>query len=63
MLSNILYILATSCLVIGSALGFDCKEPSDYFYLVGTSFFLIKAVLSLVNETRTIKSKSMYASI
>jgi len=63
MLSNILYVSATLSLVIGSVLGFDRKEPVDYFYLVGTSLFLIKAVLSLVNETRTIKSKSVYESI
>jgi len=63
MLSNILYISATSCFVIGSALAFDYKEPADYFYLIGSSLFLVKAVLSLVNEIRDIKSKSMYGSI
>lgn len=40
MLSNILYVSATLSLVIGSVLGFDRKEPVDYFYLVGTSLFL-----------------------
>lgn len=63
MLSNILYVTATSCLVIGSALTFNYKETPDYFYLVGSSLFLIKAILSLVNETRSIKSKSVYESI
>ena len=40
MLSNILYVSATLSLVIGYVLGFDYKEPVDYFYLVGSFFFL-----------------------
>ena len=47
MLTNIIYVSATSSLLIGSILTFDSQELADYFYLIGTSLFFIKAGLSL----------------
>lgn len=44
-LSNSLYVLATGSLLAGSSLTFENKIP-DYFYLVGSSLFFIKALLS-----------------
>ena len=44
-LSNSLYVLATGSLLAGSSLTFK-NELSDYFYLVGSSLFFIKALLS-----------------
>ena len=45
MFTNIIYVLATSSLFIGSVLTFN-KELPDYFYMVGTSLFLVKALIS-----------------
>ena len=63
MYSNIIYISATTCLVIGSALSFNDTEISDYFFLIGSSLFLVKACLSLVEEIKANKIKSGYTSI
>ena len=47
-LSNSLYVLATGSLLAGSSLTFK-NELSDYFYLIGSSLFFIKALLSFSN--------------
>jgi len=47
--NNIIYILATGSLLTGSILSFE-YELSDYFFIVGSSLFLFKALLSLVME-------------
>lgn len=52
MLSNIIYVLATSSLLTGSILSFDKEQIDDYFYLVGTSLFFIKSSLNLTTEIR-----------
>ena len=52
MISNIIYVLATSSLLTGSILSFDKEQMDDYFYLVGTSLFFIKSSLNLVTEIR-----------
>ena len=49
MFNNIIYVLATSSLLTGSILTFDYKIP-DYFYLCGTSLFLIKSIISFIQE-------------
>jgi hypothetical protein len=63
MYSNILYVSATTCLVIGSALSFNDKEVSDYFFLIGSSLFLVKACLCLAKEIKANKIKSGYTTI
>lgn len=52
MLTNIIYISATTSLLVGSILSFDSQELPDYFYLVGTSLFFLKSSLSLGLEIR-----------
>ena len=52
MLTNIIYISATTSLLVGSILSFDSQELPDYFYLVGTSLFFLKSRLSLGLEIR-----------
>ena len=53
-LSHIIYILATSSLLVGSILTFRNELP-DYFYLTGTSLFLLKALLGLFYKIRNIR--------
>ena len=60
MLTNIIYVSATSSLLVGSILSFDSQKLPDYFYLVGTSLFCIKSILNLVIEIRN-KNKSSLA--
>jgi hypothetical protein len=47
--NNIIYILATGSLLTGSILSFEYELP-DYFFIVGSSLFLFKALLSLFME-------------
>tara|TARA_B100000123_G_C25478164_1_gene317891 strand:+ start:107 stop:307 length:201 start_codon:yes stop_codon:yes gene_type:complete len=58
-LSNILYVSATTSLLIGSILTFEIDEIADYFYLIGTTLFFIKACLSFIIE---IKNRKQYIS-
>jgi hypothetical protein len=51
MYSNILYVMATGCLFVGSILTYKNELP-DYFYMAGTSLFLLKALLSLVIDIK-----------
>lgn len=53
-LSHIIYLLATSSLLVGSILTFRNEVP-DYFYLAGTSLFLLKALLGLVHRIKNIR--------
>ena len=46
MYSNIIYVLATLCLFIESLLTFE-RELPDYFYMTGTTLFLVKSLISL----------------
>ena len=63
MFSNIIYVLATSCLLAGSSLTFykaklnensenkdRIYEAEDYLYLLGTLLFFIKSVSCLSIE-------------
>ena len=59
MISNIIYVLATSSLLIGSILSFDKEQIDDYFYLVGTSLFFIKSSLNLLSEIRKLNNKNI----
>ena len=51
MYTNILYVLATASLFIGSVLTFD-RKFADYFYLVGTTLFFIKALIVLATDIK-----------
>lgn len=52
MLTNIIYISATTSLLVGSILSFDPDVLPDYFYLIGTSLFFLKSSLTLAIEIR-----------
>ena len=52
MLSNILYVSATTSLLIGSIMSFESDELADYFYLIGTSLFFVKSSLHLGLEIK-----------
>lgn len=59
MISNIIYILATLCLLIGSILTFNF-EIADYFYTSGTSLFFVKSILCLVKEIQDKNKNQIY---
>jgi len=63
MLTGILYVSATTSLLVGSVLTFNYLEMADYFYLLGTSLFFIKATISLYNEMKLLQEKSVYTTI
>ena len=62
-ISNVLYVSATTSLLVGSILTFEIDEIADYFYLVGTTLFFIKASLSLILEIKNRKRISAYDTI
>ena len=62
MLSNIIYILATTCLFVGSIMTFK-KELPDYFYMAGTSLFLVKSLMSLYEDLNKKKKLYLYRDI
>lgn len=43
--TNLLYVLATTSLFIGSCIGFDKHELSTYFYTMGSGLFLVKSMI------------------
>ena len=51
MIDHILYLSATSCLVIGSSLTFKKDDEGSYFFLVGSSLFFIKSLYSCIKDT------------
>ena len=63
MLSNLLYISATSSLLVGSILTFEIDELASYFYLIGTSLFFLKASLHLTREIRNNSGVTVYGTI
>lgn len=56
--SNIIYVLATGCLLTGTILTFNKDELSDYFYLSGTSLFVIKSIICFYNDLKVCVCKS-----
>ena len=62
MFKNIIYVLATSCLFVGSFMTFK-KEVPDYFYMAGTSLFLLKSIISFLEDLKNKKKKMVYEEI
>lgn len=56
-LSHIIYLLATSSLLVGSILTFRNELP-DYFYLIGTSLFLLKALIGFSKKVKNRKNNN-----
>ena len=59
MYTNIIYVLATGSLFVGSVLTFENALP-DYFYMVGTSLFLIKALISFATDIKNYGNSKNY---
>jgi len=51
MITQILYIMATTSLLIGSVLTFN-ENLADYFYLVGTCLFVLNSILNFIKKYR-----------
>ena len=63
LLSNILYILATGFLLAASIITFENKLPS-YLYLIGTSLFFIKSIITLIEYINKKNNKyELYSGI
>lgn len=45
-ITNVLYVLATGCLMTGSILDFSSNDLSSYFFLIGSTLFFVKSLLS-----------------
>jgi hypothetical protein len=50
MLTQTLYICSTGSILTGTIMTFDKDSIPDYFFLVGTSLFFIKASICFVNK-------------
>ena len=51
MLTDIIYVMATTSLLIGSILTFNNQIP-DYFYLIGTILFVINSCLHFIRNSK-----------
>ena len=50
MLTQTLYICSTGSILTGTIMTFDKDSIPDYFFLVGTSLFFIKASIHFVKK-------------
>ena len=50
MLTQTLYICSTGSILTGTIMTFDKDSIPDYFFLIGTSLFFIKASICFVNK-------------
>jgi len=50
MFDNIIYILATLCLFIGSSLSFNKNDIPSYFFVIGSGLFLVKSIISFIKD-------------
>ena len=62
MFKNIIYVLATACLFVGSFMTFK-KEVPDYFYMTGTSLFLLKSLISFFEDLKKKNNNRIYEEI
>jgi len=59
LMGNILYVLATGSLMVGSVLDFKQDDLSSYFFVIGSSLFFIKSLLSFCSYMFTSKQKEL----
>ena len=62
MINNIIYLLATISLLIGSILSFN-NNYGDYFYLIGTILFVINSLfrfLENMEKNKNINNSLLY---
>ena len=50
MLTQTLYICSTGSILTGTIMTFDKDSIPDYFFLIGTSLFFIKASICFVSK-------------
>jgi len=50
-----IYLMATISLLIGTLLTFDLNEISNYFYLIGTSLFVLNSAINFNNRYKEYK--------
>ena len=62
MITNIIYVLATACLFIGSLMTFKNEIP-DYFYMAGTSLLLVKSIICFIKYFDKKKKSGLYEDI
>ena len=43
---NVLYVLATGCLMTGSIMDFNHNDLPSYFFVIGSTLFFVKSLLS-----------------
>ena len=60
MINNLIYIFATSSLLIGSTLQFDKNDLSSYFFVGGSSLFVVKSLIDLIKYTKLCEPKKSY---
>ena len=56
---NVLYVLATGCLMTGSILDFKKDDVASYFFVVGSSLFFVKSLMSLCSYILDSKKKQL----
>lgn len=61
MYSLLIYVLATSCLLIGSILTYN-NNLSDYFYVSGSVLFFLRSVFEFISRISRI-NKQKYKGI
>ena len=57
MFSSIIYVMATGCLFVGSILTYNNELP-DYFYMAGTSLFLLKSIITLFSSIKEYRRRN-----
>jgi hypothetical protein len=60
MITNLIYLAATICLCIGSMLEFDSNSLRNYFFVGGSSLFVIKSLMTLITEVCEKNNKYQY---
>ena len=58
-ITNVLYVLATGCLMTGSVLDFSHNDLSSYFFLIGSTLFFIKSLMSFCSYILDSKKKEL----
>jgi hypothetical protein len=61
-ISALIYLMATISLLIGTLLNFDERNLSDYFYLSGTSLFVLNSIINLNNSYKQYYKNYEYLS-
>ena len=61
--TNVLYVLATGFLMAGSILDFSEDDLSSYFFVIGSSLFFVKSMMSFCSYILDCKHKKLAEKI